>query len=127
MDPKQTNYSIDYSYSKNIENIFKDKIELNDKDILPSEYNKLPYSQALRIDKRNIFIIFFSIFKMKIDLISILFYPEQYADRILLLSIYYLNFLFSYFMNALLYNDDVVSQKYHNNGNLEFFTSLTLS
>ena len=30
-------------------------------------------------------------------------------------------------MNALLYSDDVVSQKYHNNGKLDFITSLTLS
>ena len=38
-----------------------------------------------------------------------------------------LDFLFSYFLNALLYSDDIVSQKYHNNGSLDFFTSLSLS
>ena len=30
-------------------------------------------------------------------------------------------------MKALLYSDDVVSQKYHNNVNLDFVTSLSLS
>ena len=30
-------------------------------------------------------------------------------------------------MKALLYSDDVVSQKYHNNGNLDFVTSFSLS
>ena len=30
-------------------------------------------------------------------------------------------------MNALLYTDDVVSEKYHNNGQLDFFTTLFLS
>ena len=30
-------------------------------------------------------------------------------------------------MNAFLYTDDVVSQKYHNNGDLDFFTTLFLS
>ena len=30
-------------------------------------------------------------------------------------------------MYALLYSDDVVSQKYHNNGSLDFITSITLS
>ena len=64
---------------------------------------------------------------MKIDLISIIFYPEEYTHRTLLLSFYLLDFLFSYFMNALLYSDDVVSQKYHNNGSLDFATSLSLS
>ena len=64
---------------------------------------------------------------MKIEIINILFYPEEFTNRTLLLSAYLLDFLFNYFMNALLYSDDVVSQKYHNNGNLDFITSLSLS
>ena len=64
---------------------------------------------------------------MKIDIISIIVYPEEFTHRSLLFSIYLLDFLFNYFMNALFYSDDVVSQKYHNNGNLDFVTSLTLS
>ena len=40
---------------------------------------------------------------------------------------YLLDYLFSYFMNALLYSDDVVSQKYHNNGQLDMITSIFLS
>ena len=103
------------------------KIELNDEDIDPNYYNNIPYTQALRIDKRNIFVIFFSLIKMKIEIITIIFYPEEFTNRFLLLSIYFLEFLFSYFMNAFLYSDDVVSQKYHNNGKLDFITSLSLS
>ena len=99
----------------------------NDDETESHEFNSIPYSQALRIDKRNIFKIYLSIIKMKIDIISIIFYPEEFTNRALLLSIYSLDFLFSYFMNALLYSDDVVSQKYHNNGDLDFITSLSLS
>ena len=91
------------------------------------DINNSPYKQALRLDKRNIFIMFFSIFKMKIEIISILFYPEEFTHLSLTLSIYSLDFLYSYFMNALLYSDDVVSQKYHNNGSLDFITSFSLS
>ena len=64
---------------------------------------------------------------MKIEIISLLFYPEEFTHLSLTLSIYTLDFLFSYFMNALLYSDDVVSQKYHNNGSLDLITSLSLS
>ena len=64
---------------------------------------------------------------MKIEIINILFYPEEFTNRALLLSTYLLDFLFNYFMNALLYSDDVFSLKYHNNGSLDFITSLSLS
>ena len=84
------------------------EVEIDEIDI-----DNSPYTQALRLNKRNIFIMFFNIFKMKIEIIA--------------LSIYSLDFLFSYFMNALLYSDDVVSQKYHNNGSLDLITSLSLS
>ena len=64
---------------------------------------------------------------MKIEIISIIFYPEEYTHRSLTLSIFLFNCLFSYFMNALLYSDEVVSQKYHNNGQLDLITSIFLS
>ena len=81
----------------------------------------------MKLDNRNIFSIFISIFKKKIDIISIIFYPEEFSHYSLTLANFSFEFLFNYFMNALLYSDDVVSQKYHNNGQLEFITSLTLS
>ena len=109
-----------------LEKSYMDKIILND-DIDINEYNQVPYTQALRIDNRNFLLVFISLIKMKIDIISVIFYPEEFTHRSLLLSIYLLDFLFNYFINALLYSDDVISQKYHNNGYLDFVTSLTLS
>ena len=97
-------------------------IKLDDLDM-----NYLPYSQALEIDNRNFFSIYFSLIKFKIDIISILFFPEEFTHRSLTLSLYVLNFLFSFFMNAFLYTDEVVSEKYHNNGQLNLFTTLFLS
>ena len=109
-----------YKYKKNNNNLI---IKGNEED----DINIFPYTKALRIDKRTICAMFFSIIKTKIEIISLLFYPEEYTHKSLTLSVYSLDFLFSYFMNALLYSDDVVSQKYHNNGKLEFITSLSLS
>ena len=91
------------------------------------DYNALPYSQALKLDKRNIFSIYISLIKMKIDIIPILFYPEEFTHISLTLSIYTFEFFFSFFLNALLFTDDVVSEKYHNNGQLDFFTTIFLS
>ena len=39
----------------------------------------------------------------------------------------YFVFIIWFFFNALLYSDVIISHKYHNNGNLEFFFSLILS
>ena len=64
---------------------------------------------------------------MKIVIISILFYLEEFNHKSLALSLYTLDFQFNFFLNALLYTDDIVSEKYHNNGQLDIFTSLFLS
>ena len=64
---------------------------------------------------------------MKINIISIIFFPEEFTHKSLTLSIYSLEFLFSFFMNALLYTDNIASERYHNNGKLDLFTSIFLS
>ena len=38
-----------------------------------------------------------------------------------------LSLLIGFFFNALLYSDEIVSHKYHNNGNLDFIVTFTLS
>ena len=127
----ESNKLISFSNIKEMKekiNKIEENIVLNyDEEIDENEYNSLPYSQARRLDKRNIFIVYLSLVKMKIDILTIIFYPEDFTHRSLLLSVYALNFLFNYFMNALLYSDNVVSQKYHNNGGLHFATSFSLS
>ena len=35
--------------------------------------------------------------------------------------------LIDFFLNTLLYSDDVISHKYHNNGKLDFIVTLTIS
>jgi hypothetical protein len=88
-------------------------------------YNKLPYSKALREDKRNIFQLTFSIIIEKIDLFQ-LFICENYFQSLLVCQ-YILSLLLDFFFNTLLYSDEIVSHKYHNNGNLGFIVTVTLS
>ena len=71
--------------------------------------------------------MFVNIFKMKIEIILIFFYPEKFTNILLKLSTYFLNLLFNYFMNALLYSDEIISHKYHNNGKLDLIVSISIS
>ena len=87
----------------------------------------LTFKEAKSLDKRNFFNLFLFFIKYKIEILSILFYPEELTHRSLTLPVYLLEFLMSFFMNAFLYTDDIISEKYYNNGQLNFFTSLFLS
>ena len=102
--------------------IYIDKTKEKSKE---ENMNELPYSKAIQLDKRNIFRIFYSIIIGKFDLINIFCYEHQIKS--ILFSEYVLNLLSNFFFNALLYSDDVVSNKYHNNGKLDLIVTLTLS
>ena len=89
------------------------------------ELNDLPYSIAIYSDKRNIFQMFISLIIQKLELINLFFRKEKI--KIMIICEYILSLLINFFFNTLLYTDEVVSNKYHNNGELEFIVSLTLS
>ena len=99
-------------------------IEKENKEII-EDYNELPFAKAMRLDKRNIFIIFKSVLFDKVELIHLFVCSKR--TRIICLCEYILSLLFGCFFNALLYSDDVVSQKYHNNGELDFIVSLMIT
>jgi hypothetical protein len=89
------------------------------------DLNELPYTKALELDKRNIFLIFYSFLVEKLEFISV--FCSSSRLTIMLLVEYILSLLINFFLNALLYSDDIVSHKYHNNGKLDFAVSLVLS
>ena len=101
-----------------------EKEGIKEKDDLEN-LNDLPYGNAIKIDKRNIFQVFKSVLFNKLDLIDLIFSKKRI--KIICICEYMLSLLFGYFFNALLYSDDVVSQKYHNNGELDSIVSITLS
>ena len=100
------------------------EIEKKEKNI---EYNELTYAQAVNKDERNIMQIFFSYFNEKLDLIQIFFYPKEFDHFSLSLTLYLYELLIDFTLNALLFSDAVISQKYYNNGSLLFITSNILS
>ena len=94
-----------------------------DKKIL----NEIPYATALKIDKRSFGLMFLYIIANKIEIINIFYYRNTYVHLSMIMSIYIFSFLLDVTANCFLYTDDVVSEKYHNDGSLEIFTSLSLS
>ena len=100
--------------------IHKERIVNNDEEI-----NNLPYTKAINIDKRNIFQMFYSVIIQKIEIIYLFCGNEKI--KIMMVSEYILYFLFNFFFNAFLYSDEVVSNKYHNNGQLDMLVTLVLT
>ena len=102
-------------------------IYADDDSIDKKDLNDVPYSQALRIDNRSIWEMFLYTFANKIEIINIFFYRNIYVHLSMILSIYILSLFLDIVMNCFLYSDDVVSEKYHNDGRLKILTSLSLS
>ena len=98
----------------------------NDKSIGKKEINHVPYTQALRIDDRDWFQMFLSIFANEIKIISIFYYKNPLVHLSLTTSIYLFESLLDLTLNCFLYTDDYISEKYKN-GNLKFVTSILLS
>ncbi len=116
------------------ENFTEKKNNLNNNDKLQesktinnNELNELTFKQSEKLDKRNLFLLSFSFITNKINIIKIICYSELYQYIPLLLSTYLFGILLDFTLNAFLYSDDVISKKYKNNGNLDFWTNEFLS
>ena len=116
----------DFSKNQNIKIKLTDNyINIENQEDKDEDLNELPFILAINKDKRNIFEIFISIIIKKITIINLFCGDEKI--KILLLNENILSLLIDFFFNALLYSDEVVSHKYHNNGELDFIISLILS
>ena len=116
-----------FSNSNFIQNVKNPKMTENIKndDNNKDDPNEMPFSRAIREDKRNMLQVLKSILFQKIDLID-LFISDEKVKEISICE-FILSLLIGFFFNALLYSDEVVSHKYHNNGNLDFVVSIALS
>ena len=118
---KQTPSNINLIDNNNSNNIDLNTAEITDDD----EINNFPYTKALIKDKRNIYKIFKCILFEKLELIHVLF--GENTIKLILINEYILSLLINFFFNTLLYSDEVISNKYHNNGELDFIVTLILS
>ena len=97
-----------------------------DKLVDKKEINHVPYSQALRIDRRDYLQILISILANEIKIISIFYYKNPYIHLSLSSSMYFFQLLLDLFLNSFFYTDDYISEKYKN-GELKLITSIFLS
>ena len=88
-------------------------------------YWDMPYESAIYLDKRYFITTFLSFLFLKIDFFStIILEPfELYSVTI---PFYITSLIIDFTFNALLYSDEIVSQKYSNNGKLSYITSFLL-
>ena len=105
-------------------NELKDK---DDEEIDINELNTIPYTKALKVDNRSFFKIFLSVLFNEIKIISIFYYKSPYEHFSIILSKYIFELCLDLTLNCLLYTEEVISEKYNNNGSIEFLTTLTLS
>ena len=106
---------------------YNNYIVINDDKVDKKEINNVPYTQALRIDKRSFFDIYISVLYNEIKAINIFYYKNEYVHLSLTTSIYVFSELLDFCFNCFIYSEDEVSEKYHNHGSLKVFTSLSLS
>jgi len=116
---QETELIIDFNYER--------LIDIKDDEVDKNEINNVPFRQALRIDKRSVWQILISVFANEIGFLNLFLYRNPYSHLSLTISIYLFELLLDLTMNCFLYTDDVVSEKYHNNGELSMITSLSLS
>ena len=122
MGTKKANY-IDYA-SKKINEKYNDDLvkEVEQKE---EDYNKSPYTQALREEHRKCCSLFCSLLFDKADFLNLCLKNELF--KTILICNFLTSLLLDFFFNSFFYSDDVVSHKYHNNGNLDFAVTFALS
>ena len=104
-------------------NNYRELFKMTNKE---EDYWYLSFENAVYLDHRYFKSIFFSFLFTKIQIISIIFFPKQFQLFCITIPFYIFTLLFDFTLNALLYTDDIVSQKYSNNGKLSFITSFLL-
>ena len=108
----------------NKSNINNDLIYLSKSD---DNLQELGYEESLIYDKRSFMKMYFSFLKES-QIILNTFFSKNYLDLFIIkLSFLIFTFQISFFLNALFYTEDYISEAYHNDGVLNFVSSLPKS
>ena len=87
----------------------------------------LDYEEALIYDKRSYFKMYWE-FLVDSQIILGTFCTDNHLDLFIIkLSFFICTFQISFFLNALFYSDEYISDAYHNDGVLDFFSGLPKS
>ena len=112
---------------------FREKLKLKyskafkkNKDYINNFWN-ISFNNAIHDDNKLFFNSLYSFFFVKLELIAILFFPEAFDYYIITIPLYLLSLFMDLTINALIYTDKIISQKYYNKGKLNFITELILA
>ena len=111
----------DKEFKNKDKNINQELIKINDDDL-----NNCIYRKAKKKEKRNVLKFFFDLLLIKIELINIFWSYSNMELFLLSISIYLLSLASDFFMNGLLFTDEVISQRYHND-EISFLTTFVLT
>lgn len=114
-------------FSHNLENQTEEEDLIHSKFFQLEKYGGITFEQAKKKPKKFFLISLFSIFISKLDLVTLFFFREKYDILPFLLSAYFFDILLGFTLNCIIYNDDIVSESFENQGNLSFTTSIALS
>ena len=105
----------------------KNNNEINFLSKTDENLQELEYEESLIYDKRTLLRMYFS-FLQDSQIILYTFFSKNYLDLFVIkLSFLIVTFQISFFLNALFYTEDYISEAYHNNGVLNFISSLPKS
>ena len=88
------------------------------------ELNNLPYSLALKFDKRSYFEYYLSLLKTNHSLIFSFFNNRDYNSSIVKMDLFFISFCINYTVNALFFNDDTMHKIYEDEGSFNFIYQL---
>ena len=92
-----------------------------------ADLDEIPYKKAIERDKRDMLMMYWDTFRDNQSLCKV-FSPKSIFD---LISVKLCLFLFTlsldFTLNAIFYSDDIVSERYHNEGSLSFFSEVLKS
>jgi len=100
------------------------KMFLNINKNSDAELNDLDYKLAIQIDKRTYFQYYLSLIRTKHPLFFS-FYPSfDYNSQIIKIFLLFFNFIFSFFINALFFDDETMHKIYEEKGTFDFIYNI---
>ena len=140
---KESFYRLLFSSTKSSPSFIEDKtssIDSTRRDVIEKEsdviaglegkdidIDKAPFTLAQKEDNRIYPKIVYDNCISKLEFISIAIFPNKFDIVSISISVYILSMALDFTMNSVLFSDDVVSDNYHNEGNMSFLTSMLLS
>ena len=91
------------------------------------DIDNVSFKQAVSMEDRNFFKFFFLLLFNQIEIIKVFFFSGDFDLLPISLSLFLFSIASDYTMNALLFSDDVISERYHNQGELNPLTTYALS